>query len=273
MRRKLTVGFTFALLLIFALSIGVMAQITSYDDTGSDTNLPLGGPSLICNGDFRVDMWTDMGPDCWALTPLESTDASGWVSHWVNMNMDVNRYDENRGLALFVRNTGGSGPYYRYATNELTGITAADDYWVQVHGSMFSEFAFFQIGNGALVQQGTVANSYIWYAITDEADPMAVDGSEWRELFVTSYAGPDVPGVVPCANPNEFCAQVGRYETVSIEPGDYMHLRAGMKFNPFNVWTVFEVDDIAISNLEADAEDLSGIDVIGDIEWEESGAR
>ncbi|MCO5185011.1 MAG: hypothetical protein M9928_19035 [Anaerolineae bacterium] len=271
------------LVFVLALLVGgtVLADghLTRYDDTKSAVELEGGGPSLICNGAFDPMYWGDSVANlaqCW--TGYDS-DASGWVSHYANINMaDVRDTADMPGmddaLGMFVRNVGGDGPHFMYATNELSDITHAGDYWVQVHGTMWGEFGWWMAGpNSAFVQEGTVANSVAFYAISSEADATMVDSSEWRELYITDYTTPFEPGVVPCPNGLESCAQMGRYERVTIEPGQYLHLAAGMKFNPFNVWTVFEFDDIAISMLEKDAEDLSGITDAGTVDWDMGAAR
>lgn len=274
---------TSLLVFVMAFLVGgtVLADghLTRYDDTYSAVDVEGGGPSLICNGDFDPMKWGDSVEnlaDCWMGYP---SDASGWVSHYANINMakigdtaDMPGMDD--ALGMFVRNVGGDGPHFMYATNELTDVTHAGDYWVQVHGTMWGEFGWWMSGpDSAWVQEGTIANSVAFYAISSEADATMVDSSEWRELYITDYTTPFEPGVVPCPNGLESCAQMGRYERVTIEPGQYLHLAGGMKFNPFNVWTVFEFDDIAISMLEKDAEDLSGIENAGTVDWDEGAAR
>jgi hypothetical protein len=262
--------FAFAAMLILVMSLLIGGTVLAdggavrYDDTSAKSNIEGGGPSLICNGDFNPDEWGDSYSNLATCWQGYDTGGDGWVTHYANVNMaDVGdtamEFGRNDALGMFVRNVGGDGPQYMYATNELTDVSHAGDYWFQIHGTMWSEYFFWLYdADAALVTEGTIANSVAWYAISDEADATMVDESEWRELFVTDFFGAKEPGVVPCPNGVENCEQVGRYERVHAGPGQYLHLRAGMKFNPFNVWTVFEIDDIAISLLEKDAEDLSG---------------
>jgi hypothetical protein len=53
----------------------------------------------------------------------------------------------------------------------------------------------------------------------------------------------------------------------------YLHLQAGQKFSTFNVWTVFAFDDILIVPADAEADDMSGWWLAGDIGWDQDASR
>lgn len=278
--KKVGAAFVFFVALSLIALTSAMA-LTNYEDTGADDDIARGdgGASVVCNGDFAPDRWTgpDGAPECWDLMASEQ---SGWVKHFANINMAIvgdtaGEYGMNRSLGMFVRNVGGAGPAYMYATQSLDGIEAAGHYWVQVHATMFAEYPFLPLSNGIVVFDPIIANSVAWYAISDEADPTMVDSSEWREMFLNQFDGIGIPGVLACPNGLEFCGQMGRYENLYLEPGQYLHLKAGHKFSTFNIWTVFEFDDISIVpiDMEAEEEDLSGFWLDGELVWDENGIR
>jgi len=159
--------------------------------------------------------------------------------------------------------------------------------------------------NTLLTEDGVTLNSQAFYGIghlqegAEAADPS--DVSEWRELFpvaFNSYQDPDsylydngstygqgweaqyqggnrwIPGVVPCANAWEACYNVARYETIWIDADStpYYWLKAGQKFDTFNVWTVFVFDDILIQAAD-DSDDGSMHDINGATGWDQEAAR
>jgi hypothetical protein len=290
MSKRLTFVSLFVLIMALMLGGTVLADghIKDYDDTASDADANIGdGQSFIENGDFDPARWGTSETDLADGWMGYSSDASGWESWYANINMakigdTADGYGMNDALGMFVRNVGGDGPHYMYASNHLMLVPAAGTYHVQIHGTYWGDYSYYT--------RGTVANSMAWYAISDEADPTMVADADWRELVVIGEYGYTEPGNYPCPNSVEKCAQVGRYEMAEVAPGQYLHLRAGMKFNPFNEWTVFEIDDISINSMDPMIEDLDGHQqnnwhhdddgwdfntnwLDGDMTWEEEAAR
>jgi hypothetical protein len=194
----------------------------------------VGTGSLIRNGDFAS--WTDGRPDNWTVWADEK---EGWENAHVAMtDLSLGGDGENYGLSLFIRNTGGEGPFYAGAYQALDGVTDGY-YWVNTHAASWGE---------NLIPYNAVA----WYGIGDSEDPDSV--SEWRTLD---------PFTTPCLNDWGVCEYIGRYETVHIGAGQYFHLLATHKFPAFNAWTVFLFDDISIvpadGNLVEDGYWLDGL--------------
>lgn len=270
-------------LLIGLLVVGSASalQIVSYDDTASEIDHEYGDnndASLICNGNF--DLWNADGtPECWEAW---ADTKSGWEeAHLAEMDYAYGgeidgEYPFNNAMGFFVRNVGGSGPFWVGAYNALDNLTEAGYYWVEVHATMWGGFPQIQYDNGLLTVDGMLANSVAFYGFGTSEDPASVGA--WHELFPVYYDY-GVPGAVPCPNPWEECYQLGRYETVYLDPAEgdegmlYLHLQAGQKFSTFNVWTVFGFDDILIVPADAEADDLSGWWLAGAIGWDQDAAR
>ena len=232
-----------------------------YSDTSAATATGSGGSrgSIVRNGDFST--WGN-GPIGWNVsTPAKS----GWESRPNNMNMAIvhdtaMNPGQNDALAFFMRNTGGAGPHDAYAWQALS-VPVSGYYWIQVHASMFGDFT----RGGA----ANFHNATAWYGIGDAGGTGSVD--MWREMFPMTLSN---PGERPCYNSGEHCVQVGRYETIHLEEGDVLYLRAGHKWSTFNVWTVFEFDDISIvPTAETAAKDYSGYWDVGDVGWDDRATR
>jgi len=282
MKTKLTLALVLSLVLVlFVVGSASAIKLVSYDDTAGENDIPeseSGAGSLICNGNF--DDWTDGVPDCW--TPV-SLAQSGWEDdHLANVDLafvgdTAVEIPFNDGMGLFVRNIGGTGPHYIWAYNELTNVTESGYYWTEVHATMWGYYQQIEYMNGLLLEDGVIGNSVAFYGIghlqegATEADPS--DVSEWRELFPNFYSK-WVPGIVPCANAWEACYNVARYETIWIDADStpYYWLKAGQKFDTFNLWTVFVFDDILIQAAD-DSDDGSMHDVNGATGWDSEALR
>lgn len=288
--KKVRIAVILALLLGLVVVAGVAAQgsIVRYDDTAGVNDFKdwdeVGDSSLMCNGNFNAETWVEGEggdfPLCWWT--WEET-KSGWESwHLSQVNMaeigdTATEVPMDDALGIFVRNIGGKGPYYAGAYSPLDQVVASDYYWVEVQGTMWGGYPQIQFMNGLLTVDGMTANSVAWYGIGTSEDPDSV--TEWRELYVDTYHYGE-PGVVPCANEWEECIQVGRYETIWIDAADaeaetapYFHIKAGHKFSTWNVWTVFTFDNILVTPLVPDSEDLSGWWDVGDTAWDKDAAR
>lgn len=202
--------------------------VVSYDDTWSnfappDGCLPDNCNSLIKNGDFEA--WSNGEPDNWYIkdNPFNVTKLGWEVTHL--SQVDLTRYGtgHNNGMGLFIRNIGGDGPQYAYASQELDLIPSAGYYVVNVSYSAFYD-------NGSVPY-----NSVAWYGIGDSADPASV--GLWREIY---------PDRVTCQNSAQNCEYGGRHETIQIAPGQHFHVRVGQKFNILNSWTTWIFDDFNI---------------------------
>lgn len=287
--KKLRIAVILALLLGLVVVAGVAAQgsIVRYDDTAGLNEFKdwdeVGESSLICNGNFDAEYWVEGEegdfPLCWWTWERPKAGWESWHLSQVNMATIGDTAAEipmDDAMGIFVRNIGGSGPYYAGAANRLDQVVVSDYYWVEVQATMWGEFPQIQFNNGLIVfKNGLVANSVAWYGLGTSEDPDTV--SEWRELFVSSYHYGE-PGAVPCANEWEECIQVGRYETIWIDGSDsgetpWLHVQAGHKFSTFNVWTVFTFDNILVRGLVEDSEDLSGWWDVGDTGWDKDAAR
>lgn len=273
MKRWLLVSFLLVLAFTtLAGSAWAAGGVVRYGDTAAALPESLGERgSFVCNGDFST--WSESGPDCWTLNTPSKT---GWeVAHTANMNMafigdTLNGVPKNDALAFFVRNVGGEGPYYAYASQQLS--VADGDYWIQVHGTMFGEYGWLPTSVGQYVATDALANAMAWYGIGDTSDPSSV--TEWRELYYADVWGFDTPGVLPCYNGVEFCGQIARYESTHVSDGQYLFLKVGHKWDTFNVWTVFELDDIALTPLNPDVTaDFSGLDMVGEVYWDSHATR
>lgn len=238
-----------------------------YNDTNSDTAsctsaYPCGNRgSIIRNGTFDTGLWS--GANVPAFWNLDLTVGAGWVGGHASMNMarihdTADNPGQNDALALFLRNVGGSGPEYMHASQALN-VPAAGYYWVEVHGTMFGSF----VTDG----ESSYHNAIMWYGIGKNGNAGSVTG--WREIIPMDLSS----GKRPCLNGAGSCVQVGRYETIWLEPGDVMYLRAGHKWSTFNNWTVFEFDDINIRPAQSNAVDDSGWWDVGRVHWDSAASR
>lgn len=206
-------------------------DVVRYDDAGlvsiGDVSIYYWYPpgkiepnSLIRNGDFQA--WQDGQPENWTVWVEHKP---GWEdAHIAQIDYAVTEEGENNAFGLFVRNVGGEGSYYAGAYQQLDQVEEAGYYWLTTHMTMWGEVP------------KVLYNSVGWYGIGDSADPASV--GDWRELS---------PLPIPCPNQLRVCIHVGRYETIYVEPGQYFHLRVGHNFPAYNVWTVFGLDDFALS--------------------------
>lgn len=245
--KKYVVLFLSALFL-FALAPVASANfdVVKYDDT-HNTNVtnrrdgfdvpegdsdPVDLHSVIINGDFTA--MPNGQVDCSGGHGVEAVFA-GWCS-WANP--EGNGYESanladvdlsilgsiggNRGMGWFISNTGGgNGGYYAGAYQPLN--VPAGLYFISI-----SETAWYfdDLATGPY-------NSVAWYAISNTADHNQV--TQWRELNPSRYQ---------CQNSWERCDYSGRDEMVTVNTGDYLHLKVGHKFPEFMAKTVFIFDDI-----------------------------
>jgi hypothetical protein len=283
MKTKLTLALVLSLVLVLFVVGSVSAiKLVSYDDTAGENDRPeteSGEGSLICNGNF--DEWENGIPVCWTVVELAQ---SGWEEdHLSNVNLafigdTAAEIPFNDGLGLFVRNIGGKGPHYIYAYNELTNLTASGNYWVEAHATMWGYYQQIEYMNGIITEDGLTFNSVAFYGIgylqegSETVDPS--DVSEWRELF-PGYYDKWVPGIIPCANAWEACYNVARYETIWIDADStpYYWLKAGQKFDTFNLWTVFVFDDILIVAADESYDGSNDLGIIGATGWEQDAIR
>ena len=127
---------------------------------------------------------------------------------------------------------------------------AGGTYWIQVHVTAWQH------------NVKSPYNSVAWYGFGTSDDYSSV--SEWRELFPDTFA---------CDNAG-ICNYLARKESVHINPGDYFHLRMGMKFPDHNAWTTFVVDDISVSDFSDGTKvDVTGFLDEGDIKWDPRAER
>ena len=239
-------------------------SVVSYDDTMADGYDVVAGErgSLIRNGDFSF--WVNNAPENWNV--WSDPYGAGWEkAHLAQEDLAIpGSENANYGLGMFVRNVGGSGSFYVGASQELDLLPEAGDYWVTIHGTMWGEYWFFDALNLRFTE--SAYNSVAWYGLGDSKDPDSE--SEWRELVITPWSG----GTIPCHNEDQACAYIARSETVHIEPGQYLHIKAGHKFSHFNYWTLFTFDDISI--VAADGSTLEdGHLHDGDIYWDRTESR
>lgn len=256
MKSKLGIVVVLSISLALIASGGVFAEfnVVSYTDTGNTGEEwfePVGNDSLIRNGDFQLwtggcaEFWSDANGDC-----IWQDNDAGWVTNLSMMDYaSENSAEPNYAMGIFVRNVGGSAPYYVGTSNQLDAITAPGYYWVTVHVTAWE--------TGILAPYHALA----WYGFGSSADPASV--SLWRELYPDQYV---------CANGAEICNHLGRYETVLIDAGAYMHIKVGHKFSTLNSWTVFGIDDISIVEAGGVVIEDGWIDD-GDITWDEGATR
>jgi hypothetical protein len=273
MKAKLSLAFALSLVLVLLIAGSASAiKVVTYTDMGEVAvgdyvddywfaPDEAGGPFLVENGDFAL--WDGGHPESWEVW---ADSKSGWEdAHLAMIDLALGGDGENHAMGLFVRNVGGSGSYYAGAKQHLANITESGYYWVTTHASMFGEYQFFEAFNYIFFRDH-LANAFAWYAISPEEDAGHVEG--WREMFPVNY----LPGAIPCPNPWEGCVYVGRYETLWIDAGDYLHVKAGHKFPTYNVWTVFVFDDISIVPAEGDVIE-DGFWADGDLYWNEHAPR
>jgi len=193
------------------------------DDT-EERNTEAATNSLIDNGAFTK--WgTTLGPsDPWTFW---RDNTAGWTAgrlHEVDLALPANPDGINNAMGWFIQHSGAKeGGYYAGAYQQLTRIPTPGLYYVSISTTAFSD------------GKTGPYNSVAWYAISDSANPAEV--TDWRELFADQFV---------CDNGDGICNYVGRDETVTINPGQYFHLKVGRKFPEFLGWTMFIIDDISI---------------------------
>lgn len=233
-RRKL--GVLFGLFMVLALTASAFADLVvtysssedawsefTVDDT-EEHNTEAATNSLIDNGAFTK--WgTTLGPsDPWTFW---RDNTAGWTAgrlHEVDLALPANPDGINNAMGWFIQHSGAKeGGYYAGAYQQLTRIPTPGLYYVSISTTAFSD------------GKTGPYNSVAWYAISDSANPAEV--TDWRELFADQFV---------CDNGDGICNYVGRDETVTINPGQYFHLKVGRKFPEFLGWTMFIIDDISI---------------------------
>jgi hypothetical protein len=279
MKSKLGLAFAFSMVLVL-LVVGAVAAIdpVTYTDTSSltwsdvfsdywyapdqDNLTDAGGDWLIKNGDFSN--WTSGFPDDW--TVWDEGDKAGYEeAHLAQMTMGADNY----GMGIFVRNNNYGGSYYAGAYQPLE--VESGYYWLTIHATMFGHWTTFDYLGYTFVDGDQWGNAIAWYGISEYTDVNMVD--DWRELFITDgFIGFGYPSALPCQNEWEACVTFGRYETVHVDSGDYLHLMAGHKWPAWQQWTVFAFDDIYMTQANDDYRADGWFDD-GALFWDESAAR
>lgn len=236
-KTKIAVMLSVLLVAIFVGAAFADFTVVSYDDTRSNFNPPAGEiqlGSLIVNGDFND--WTAGMPDAWTVW---ADGKSGWENaHLASVDLShmANRPEGiSKGLGFFVRNIGGSGSYSAGAYQQLPAGMAAGLYFVNVSGTAWYD-------NGTFPY-----NTVAWYGIGDSESPASV--TLWRELY---------PDRIVCANRDQVCEYIGRDETISVEPGQFFHLKVTHKFPIFNSWSTWVLDDISMVPADGSVDETLG---------------
>lgn len=214
------------LLVVAAVSAAFADGLTPvrYDDTNGNAYVPSGasvGVSAVDNGDFNEPY----GSDLFAWTAWGDNDKPGWEVHAGPANLSEGGEGLSLGMSFFIRNTGGSGGAYAGLVQPLARITETGDYFVNI-----SATAFWAEDTGPY-------NSVAWYAISDSATASGVNDSEWKELYRDQIVAPNLA---------EASNYLGRDEMVSIDPGQYFHVRVAQKFPIWDANTTFIIDDISV---------------------------
>jgi len=222
--KKIRYAVVMSLLLVVAAVSAAFADgltIVNYNDTGSNGYTPNQGDdpvSYIDNGDFNG--WGDEFVwNSWADS------AAGWEVRGAKTDLSEGGEGISYGMGFFIRNTGGSDGAYAGLVQEMVNIPASGQYFVNV-----SATAFWDVATGPY-------NSVAWYAISDSATASGVMADEWKELYSDTTV---------CENKFGNCTYVGRDEMVSINPGQYFHVKVGQKFPIYQANTVFIIDDISV---------------------------
>ena len=240
----------FAVPPVFAAS----EPLTEWDDPGLDADLSNQGArarSYVRNGAF--DDWTAGQPDNWTL---ETFPAGGDVKFamidWADANAR-HAGDHNYGLGAFALCNSEEAPGYVVAHSALR-VPRADTYWVVVHATAWGNY-----------DNDSRYNSVAWYAIADTSDPELVPESAWRELY---------PDTQVCINGAGSCNYLARAESVHIEPGSHIFLKAEMKFAEYYEWTAWGWDDIAVWDMDdTGLQGPEGWMDDGDVTWDSDAVR
>lgn len=205
--------------------------VSEWDDPGLDADFPhvdIGVSSYVRNGAF--DDWTAGLPDNWTL---ETFPTGGEIKFaridWADANAQHDG-NHNYGLGVFALCNSKEAPGYAVAHSALR-VPRAGTYWVVVHATAWGDYHL-----------DSKYNSVAWYAIANTSDPLAVPASAWRELYPDSQV---------CKNSAEICNYLAREESVYIEPGSHIFLKAEMKFAEYYEWTAWGWDDIAVWDMDS----------------------
>lgn len=235
---KFKVALVVSLLLVVLVASTAFAggfAVVSYPDTSVTGYSPgSGGTHYMSNGDFSL--WEGGYPTGWKLYSNAVT--TGWEVHVAKMDYNTT----NQALGVFVR-TGSSGSQYVSFSQQVSPELVTGDYWVNVHVTAWEYNTY------------SPFNAVAWYGFGTSDDPASV--TTWREMY---------PDVYVCENDAAICNHLLRAETVTINTGDFMHLRVGMKFPDYGAWTVFGIDDINITNITG-TDIRSGWIDDGDVKW------
>ena len=196
--------------------------IVPYTDTGgsykaNENNDPV---SYVNNGDFNE--WSDAGFvwDTWGTAP------SGWTVTGAKVDLSEGGDGMSYGMGFTISSDhGAAGGAYAGIVQQLNDVPAAGTYFVNVSVTSWATDA------GSMPY-----NNVAWYAISDSAEASGVAADEWKELY---------PDVYVCENGNGVCNYVGRDEMVTVEPGQYFHVKVGRKFAGQGA-TTFVIDDISL---------------------------
>jgi hypothetical protein len=225
---------------------------TEWDDPGLDPEVLVdtGALSHVQNGAF--DNWTAGYPDGWTLKTFPMGGEIKFAKiDWADAN--ARHADKhNYGLGVFALCNSAKAPGYAVAWSALN-IPAAGTYWVVVHATAWGDYDL-----------ASHYNSVAWYAIADTSDPGLVPDSAWREL----YPDPQV-----CKNEWEWCNYLARAESVYVEPGSHIFVKAEMKFAEYYNWTAWGFDDIAVWDMEEDDRGPDGWMDEGDVTWDANAVR
>ena len=249
---KTKVAILTSLLCMLIIAGGVFAggfSIVTYEDTeviGYEPDDDVGNPQYIANGDFS--QWAGGKPNFWTMP--EPVLSPNWEVHFAQMDYAEGGDGMNYAAGMFFR-TGSSGSQFAGMSQQVSDGLTTGNYWVQVHITAWE------------YNTSSPYNAVAWYGFGASSDPGSV--TEWRELFPDTYV---------CANNNAICNHLARKETVMIEAGSYLHVRAGMKFPDHQAWTVFGIDDISITDL-SDGISIDVDDFIddGDVTWDPDAPR
>lgn len=249
---KWRVAMVASLLLGLIVSIGAFAHgfgVVSYDDVEVKNYKPgkVTTNQYLQNGHFTE--WAGGKPMYWTVPDPVVT--NGWEVHFANI--DVSRKGDNEGInnaaGMFFR-TGPSGSQFA-SMSQQTSVTTPGLYWIQLHLTAWED------------NVQSAYNSVAWYGFGTSADPSSV--TQWRELF---------PDTRVCPNDGGRCNYLARKETVSLNGGEYVHVRMGMKFPDHQAWTLFVVDDISLTDLSDGINvDTTSFVVDGEVKWDSTANR
>jgi len=223
---------------------------TKWSDTKLDPEFPHtgGGVSYVRNGAF--DAWTNGKPDNWSTVITQVQDGMHWAQiDWADAHSQGLGL-HNYALGLFALCNTTKAPGYGIAYSPLN-VPKTGDYWAVVHVTAWGE-------------SGGGYNSVAWYAIYNTKDPTKVPASAWRELY---------PDDRVCWNESGICNYLDRSETVHIEKGSYIFLKAEMKYAAYNAWTSWAWDDIAVWDMGKPDVGHKGFSDDGDVTWNRNAIR